>query len=155
MGEDDRAAAAAATRDAAQAETHAAETEHDRLTRQIADDEALRESVSREIAELRERLRRLAARRDEVTAQQQQIEAELASLPALPEVEAALAQAREAFEEARRKGQESIDAAREAERYESDAARAAVAQAEAERVEIGARPRRRAAGRRGEPCRGQ
>ena len=136
VGEDERAAEAAATRDAAQADTLAAETEHDRLTRQIADDEALRESVSREVAELRERLRRLAARRDEVTAQQQQIEAELSSLPALPEVEAALAEARLAFEEARRKGQESIDAAREAERYESDAARAAVAQAEAERVEM-------------------
>ena len=136
VGEDERAAAAAATRDAAQADTLAAETEHDRLTRQIADDEALRESVSREVAELRERLRRLAARRDEVTAQQQQIEAELSSLPALPEVEAALAEAREAFEEARRKGQESIDAAREAERYESDAARAAVAQAEAERIDM-------------------
>lgn len=136
VGEDDRAAAAAATRDAAQADTLAAEAEHDRLTRQIADDEALRESVGREVAELRERLRRLAVRRDEVSAQQQQVEAELSSLPALPEVEAALAQAREAFEEARRKGQESIDAAREAERYESDAARAAVAQAEAERLEM-------------------
>src|SRR5262249_2993941 len=118
-----------------QAETTAAEGEHDRLTRQIADDEALRESVSREVAELRERLRRLAARRDEVTAQQQQIQAELSSLPALPEVEAALTAAREAFDEARRKGQEAIDAAREAERYESDAARAAVARAEAERLE--------------------
>ena len=136
VGEDERAAEAAATRDAAQADTLAAETEHDRLTRQIADDEALRESVSREVAELRERLRRLAARRDEVTAQQQQVEAELSSLPALPEVEAALAEARLAFEEARRKGQESIDAAREAERYESDAARAAVAQAEAERIDM-------------------
>ena len=90
VGEDERAADAAATRDAAQADTLAAEAEHDRLTRQIADDEALRESVSREVAELRERLRRLAARRDEVTAQQQQVEAELSSLPALPEVEAAL-----------------------------------------------------------------
>jgi chromosome segregation protein len=136
VGEDERAAEAAATRDAAQADTLAAETEHDRLTRQIADDEALRESVGREVAELRERLRRLAARRDEVTAQQQQVEAELANLPALPEVEAALAEARLAFEEARRKGQESIDAAREAERYESDAARAAVAQAEAERLDM-------------------
>ena len=41
VGEDERAAEAAATRDAAQADTLAAETEHDRLTRQIADDEAL------------------------------------------------------------------------------------------------------------------
>ena len=57
---------------------HAAETEHDRLTRQIADDEALRDSVSREIAELQERLRRLAARREEIAGQQRQIEAELA-----------------------------------------------------------------------------
>ena len=47
-----------------------------------------------------------------------------------------MAEARLAFEEARRKGQESIDAAREAERYESDAARAAVAQAEAERIDM-------------------
>src|SRR5262245_31025970 len=136
VGEDERAAAAAATRDAAQTETTAAEAEHDRLTRQIADDEALRDSVSREVVELRERLRRLAARRDEVMAQQPPVEAERSSLPAPPEVEAALAAARGAFEEARRKGQESIDAAREAERYESDNARAAVAQAEAERMEM-------------------
>lgn len=136
VGEDDRAAAAAATRDAAQAETVAAETEHDRLTRQIADDEALRSSVGREIADLRERLRRLEQRRDEIAGQQAQIESELSRLPALPEVEAALAAAREALDEARRSGQESIEAAREAERFESDAARVAVARAEAERQDM-------------------
>ena len=83
VGEEDRAAAAAEARDTAQAETHAAESEHDRLTRQIADDEALRDSVGREIAELQERLRRLAARREEIAGQQRQIESELAGLPAL------------------------------------------------------------------------
>ena len=67
VGEEDRAAAAEEARDTARAETSAAEAEHDRLTRQIADDEALRQSVAREIAELQERLRRLPSRRDEVT----------------------------------------------------------------------------------------
>ena len=136
VGEEDRAAAAAGARDTAQAETHAAETEHDRLTRQIADDEALRDSVGREIAELQERLRRLAARREEIAGQQRQIEGELAGLPALVEVEAARDAARSAFDEARQQGQQAIDAAREAERYESDAARQAVAKAEAERIDL-------------------
>src|SRR5216683_2289774 len=136
VGEEDRAAAAAEARDTAQAETHAAETEHDRLTRQIADDEALRDSVGREIAELQERLRRLAARREEIAGQQRQIESELSGLPALAEVEAALDAARTAFDEARQQGQQAIDAAREAERYESDAARQAVAKAEAERIDL-------------------
>ncbi len=136
VGEEDRAAAAAEARDTAQAETHAAETEHDRLTRQIADDEALRDSVGREIAELQERLRRLAARREEIAGQQRQIESELAGLPALAEVEAARDAARSAFDEARQQGQQAIDAAREAERYESDAARQAVAKAEAERIDL-------------------
>ncbi|MEA2853215.1 MAG: chromosome segregation protein, partial [Rhodospirillaceae bacterium] len=135
VGEEDRAAAAAEARDTAQARTHAAESEHDRLTRQIADDEALRDSVGREIAELQERLRRLVARREEIAAQQRQIESELAGLPALVEVEATLDAARVSFDEARQQGQQSIDAAREAERYESEAARQAVAQAQAERIE--------------------
>src|SRR5882762_6904142 len=134
VGEEDRAAAAAEARDTAQAETHAAESEHDRLTRQIADDEALRDSVGREIAELQERLRRLAARREEIAGQQRQLESELSGLPALAEVEATLDAARVAFDEARQQGQQSIDAAREAERYESDAARLAMAKAEAERI---------------------
>ena len=136
VGEDERAAAAQQARDAAHATTVEAETEHDRLTRQIADDEALRESISREIAELEERLVRLAARREEVVALQRQIEAELGGLPALSEVEAALEAARAAFEGARRDGQGAIDAAREAERYEFDAARQAVANAEAERLDL-------------------
>ena len=136
VGEEDRAAAARQTRDAAQADTAAAEQEHDRLTRQIADDEALRQSVSRELAELQGRLRRMAVRCDEVTAQQRQIETELAGLPALDEVEAALEAARTAFEEARRQGQEAIESAREAARFESDAARLAVAKAEAERIDM-------------------
>ena len=135
VGEEDRAFAAAEARDTAQAETHAAEGEHDRLTRQIADDEALRDSVGREIAELQERLRRLAARREEIAAQQRQIESELAGLPALVEVEAARDAAPSAFDEARQQGQQAIDAAREAERYESEAARQAVAEAHAERIE--------------------
>ncbi|TMJ25519.1 MAG: chromosome partitioning protein ParA, partial [Alphaproteobacteria bacterium] len=104
VGEDERAAAAQQARDAAHDATVAADTEHDRLTRQIADDEALRQSVRREVAELQERLRRLEMRRDEVAGQQRQIEAELASLPALGEVEAALQAARLAWEEARRQG---------------------------------------------------
>ena len=136
VGEEDRAAAAQQARDAAHTETTAAEAEHDRLNRQIADDEALRQSVTREIAELQDRLRRLSVRRDEVAAQQQQVQSDLASLPALPEVEAELEAARAALDEARRTGQEAIEAAREAERYESDAARIAVAKAEAERLDM-------------------
>src|SRR5882672_8917075 len=136
VGEDERAAAAQQARDTAHATTVEAETEHDRLTRQIADDEALRESTSREIAELEERLGRLATRREEVAALQRQIEGELGGLPALGEVEAALEAARATLEDARRDGQGAIDAAREAERYESDAARQAVAKAEAERLDL-------------------
>ena len=115
---------------------HAAETEHDRLTRQIADDEALRDSVGREIAELQERLRRLAARREEIAGQQRQIESELAGLPALPRSRPRSTPPARAFDEARQQGQQAIDAAREAERYESDAARQAVAKAEAERIDM-------------------
>ena len=136
FGEEDRAAAAEEARDTARIGTNEAEAEHDQLTRQIADDEALRQSVSREIAELQDRLRRLSSRRDEVAAQQRQLETELSNLPALPEVEAELEAARTALEEARLTGQESIEAAREAERYESDAARQAVAKAEAERLDM-------------------
>ncbi|MBN9514186.1 MAG: AAA family ATPase [Alphaproteobacteria bacterium] len=136
VGEEDRAEAAHEARDTAQAETATAETEHDQLTRQIAADEALRQSVSRELSELQDRLRRLTVRRDEVAAQQQQIENELSNLPALPEVEEALEAARVALEEARYQGQEAIEAAREAERYESEAARIAVAKAEAERQDM-------------------
>jgi chromosome segregation protein len=135
VGEDERAAAAAAARDAAQVTTQEAEAEHDRLTRQIADDEALRDSIGREVAELQERLRRLAARREEIAAQQRQIEGELATQPALAEVEAALEAARAALEQTRRQSEHAVEAARDAERYESEAARAAVAEAEAERVE--------------------
>ncbi|MBS0520131.1 MAG: AAA family ATPase [Proteobacteria bacterium] len=136
VGEEDRAAAAQQARDEARTATAATEADHDRLTRQIADDEALRNSVSREIAEVQDRLRRLEARRAEVGAQQQQIENELKNLPALSEVEAALEAARVALEETRRQSAEAIEAAREAERYESDAARVAVAKAESERVEM-------------------
>ena len=136
VGEEERAEAAQEARDTARAETNSAEAGLDRLTRQIADDEALRQSVSREIADLQDRLRRLTSRRDEVTAQQRQLEVELSNLPALPEVEAELEAARTALEEARLTGQESIEAAREAERYESDAARQAVAKAEAERLDM-------------------
>ncbi len=136
VGEEDRAEAAQEARDTAQAETGTAESELDQLTRQIAADEALRQSVGRELSELQDRLRRLTVRRNEVAAQQQQIENELASLPALPEVEQALEAARVALEEARYQGQDAIEAAREAERYESEAARAAVAKAEAERLDM-------------------
>ncbi len=136
VGEEERAAEAQQARDAAYSTTVTAEAEHDRLTRQIADDEALRDSTTREIAELEERLRRLAVRREEVAALQRQIEGELAGLPALGEVEAALDAARSALEEARRQGLGAIEAARGAERYKSDAAREAVAKAEAERVDL-------------------
>jgi chromosome segregation protein len=136
VGEEERASAAHQARDAAHSTTVTAETEHDRLTRQIADDEALRDSTSREIAELEERLRRLAQRREEVAGLQRQIENELAGLPPLGEVEAALEAARAALEESRREGHAAIEAAREAERYESDAARQAVATAEAERLDV-------------------
>jgi chromosome segregation protein len=136
VGEDDRAAAARQARDAAHAATTAAEGEHDRLTRQIADDEALRDSVGREIAELQDRLRRLGVRRAEIAAQQREVEGELAGLPSLPEVEAALAAARAGLDDARRQGEQTIEAAREAERYESDAARQAVVKAEAERIDM-------------------
>ena len=136
VGEDERAAEAQQARNAAHATTVAAEGEHDRLTRQIADDEALRDSTAREIAELEERLRRLAMRREEVATLQRQIEGELAGLPALADVEAALEAARSTLEEARHRGLGTIEAAREAERYESDAARQAVAKAEAERLDL-------------------
>ncbi|WIM12009.1 AAA family ATPase [Enhydrobacter sp.] len=136
VGEEDRAAAAQQARDEAHAATGEAEAEHDRLMRQIADDEASRASVSREITELQERLRRLEARRAEVADQQRQVEDELRSLPALSEVEAALEAARLALEETRRESARAIEGARAAERYESDAARMAVASAEAERVEM-------------------
>jgi chromosome segregation protein len=136
IGEDERAEAAAQARTEAKEATVAAESEHDRLTRQIADDQALRDSVSREIAELQERLRRLEARRQEVAGQQQSIEKELSALPALAEVEEALEAARIAWEESKISGEEAIEQAREAERYESEAARQAVARAEAERIEM-------------------
>ena len=136
VGEEDRADAAQQAREAAHESTTEAEGAHDSLTRQIADDEALRDSVSREIAELEDRLRRLYVRHDEMAAQQRQIETDLASLPAMDVVEAALEAARTAFENARRTGQEAIDAARESERYESEAARQAVAKAEAERLDM-------------------
>ena len=67
VGEEERAAEAQQARDGVST-TVTAEAEHDRLTRQIADDEALRDSTTREIAELEERLRRLAVRREEVAA---------------------------------------------------------------------------------------
>src|SRR5712692_4408094 len=70
VGENERAAEAQQARDAAHSTTVTTEAEHDRLTRQIADDEALRDSTTREIAELQERLRRLALRREEGTALQ-------------------------------------------------------------------------------------
>lgn len=136
VGEETRAAEAQAARDHAHKATADAEGAHDRLTRQIADDEALRDSISREIAEFEDRLRRLSARRDEVVAQQRQVEAELASLPPMVEVDAAFERARATFEEARRQGQGAIDAARESERYESEAAREAVARAETERLDL-------------------
>ena len=108
IGEDERAESARVAREEAHRATAAAEGEHDRLTRQIADDEALRHSVSREVAELEDRVRRLLARRDEVAAQQRQVEGELSALPALAEVEAALEQARTAFEEARQIGRAHV-----------------------------------------------
>ena len=110
MGEEERAEAAEQARDEARTETNAAEAEHDQLTRQIADDEALRQSVSREIAELQDRLRRLSSRRDEVLAQQHQLETELSNLPALPEVEAELEAARAALEETSLGSQDAIAA---------------------------------------------
>src|SRR5476651_2200348 len=127
VGEDDRATAAQQARDEAHEATIAAETEHDRLTGQIAADEALRNSVSREIAELQDRLRRLGVRREEIATQQRAVEAELAGLPALPEVEAALEAARAGLEEARRQGEQTIEAAREAERQAAEASHAAAA----------------------------
>ncbi len=136
VGEEDRAAAAQEMRVEAQEATVTAEGEHDRLTRQIADDEALRNSVSREITELQDRLRRLTVRREEIATQQRALESELSNLPALPDVEAALEAARAALEEARLQGEQTIEAAREAERYESEAAREAVAKAEAERIDM-------------------
>ena len=136
VGEDDRAAAAQQARDEASEATHAAEVEHDRLTRQIADDEALRHSVMREISEMQDRLRRLTLRRDEVSAQQRQIEGELAGLPAMGDVEATLTAAHAALDAARQSGQQSVDGAREAERYESASARQRVERAEAERLDM-------------------
>ena len=137
VGEDERAASAAQARDEAQEATVAAEAEHDRLTRQIADDEALRNSVSREIAELQERLRRLEMRRDGGRGP-----AALRSRPSwrtcrrCPRSRARSKPRVSPGKKPRRQGAESIEQAREAERYESDAARQAVARAEAERIEM-------------------
>src|SRR6185437_9685153 len=125
VGEDERAEAAAQARDEAQATTVAAEAEHDRLTKQIADDQALRDSVSREIAELQERLRRLEMRREEVAGQQRSIEQELSALPAMAEVEGALEAARLAWDEAKRMGAEAIEQARAAERCAAETSFAA------------------------------
>jgi chromosome segregation protein len=136
VGEDEQAAAASRARDQAQSATVAAEAEHDGLTRQIADDQAMRDSVSREIAELQERLHRLRMRSEEVAGQQRALETELANLPALTEVEGALEAARLAWDDAKRAGSEAVEQAREAERYESEAARRAVARAEADRIEM-------------------
>ncbi|HTE38383.1 MAG TPA: AAA family ATPase, partial [Reyranella sp.] len=136
VGEDDRAAAAHQARETAQAAAVEAESENERLTRQIAADDAARQSVSREIAELQERLRRLAVRQGEISTQRHQIEKELSELPVLADVEAALAAARSGLAETRTRGQQSIESAREAARYESDAARAAAARAETERTEM-------------------
>jgi chromosome segregation protein len=133
VGEEERAASAAQTRDVARETTTTAEAEHHRLTRQIADDEALRGSISREVAELQERLRRLGARREEIVQQQRQVEGALAGLPVLAEVEAAMEEVRRAFEQVRQRGAQAVEQARQAERQESEAARAAVARAEAER----------------------
>jgi chromosome segregation protein len=135
VGEDERQAEAQKARDAAYEATTQAEGEHERLTRKIADDEALRQSVTREIGELQERTARLQMRREEATAQQRQIEQELASLPAMAEVEATLDAARATFEAGRAKGQEIIDAARDAERRTVEAARKRVESAQADRIE--------------------
>ncbi|MBM3644351.1 MAG: hypothetical protein FJX02_08430 [Alphaproteobacteria bacterium] len=135
-GETERLAAAQAARDAALTAVDEAETEHDRLTRQIADDEALRLAADRAIVDLRDRLARLAARRDEVQGQHARIAAELSALPAMADMDAALAATRADWERARAEGTAAIEAARDAERYESDAARARARQAETDRVSM-------------------
>jgi chromosome segregation protein len=136
VGEEPRASSAQQARDIALGATTEAEGELDRLTRQIADDEALRDSVGREIAELEERLNRLAARRDEMAGQKRQIENELGGLPSLAEIEAALEAARGSLEQARQQSLAAIESARGAERHQSQAAREAVARVHAERIEM-------------------
>ncbi|HYC63197.1 MAG TPA: chromosome segregation protein SMC, partial [Reyranellaceae bacterium] len=116
--------------------TTTAEGEHERLTKKIADDEALRQSITREIGELSERLSRLQARREEALAQQRQIGEELAALPGMADVEAAIEAARATFEAARGKAQQAIDVAREAERGEIEQVRQRVERAQADRVEM-------------------
>ncbi|HYC64462.1 MAG TPA: AAA family ATPase, partial [Reyranellaceae bacterium] len=136
VGEDERAAEARQARDAAHQATTTAEGEHERLTKKIADDEALRQSITREIGELSERLVRLQARREEALAQQRQIGEELAALPGMADVEAAIEAARATFEAARGRAQQVIDAAREAERGEIEQVRQRVERAQTDRVEM-------------------
>ncbi len=139
-GEAERQAAADAARDAARQATDVAEAELDRLTRQIAADETLMQSVQREIAELNERLIRLKARREETDSQRQELGGKLAALPALADVEAAANAAREALERIRGESaaaleaaqaneQAAVERAREAQATAAEAARAALAQA--------------------------
>jgi len=134
VGEDERANVARQARDDALGATTTAEAEHERLMRKVADDEALRDSVDREIAEFEDRLRRLAARREEVAGLQRQIETELGALPAMAEIESTSTAARATLEQARRQGLAAIEAAREAEHSQSEAAREAIAKAQADRV---------------------
>jgi chromosome segregation protein len=134
VGEQEREAEAAADRDAARAATSAAEQELDRLTRQIADDEALAASVSREIAELNERLARLAARRADVASQREALERELAQLPALAAAEQDSAAAAAALQATRERTHDAVEQARAAERQAHEQALATIAAAETDRL---------------------
>ncbi|TWT02792.1 AAA family ATPase, partial [Reyranella sp. CPCC 100927] len=129
VGEDERQEAAVEARDAARIAMDGAEAELDRLTRQIAADETLMASVQREIAEFNERLIRLKARRDETDNQRRQIGSELATLPALADIEAAAEAAREALMQARDEAAERVEAAQTAERAAVEQARGAQATA--------------------------
>jgi len=145
--------AAAEARDTAQAETHAAESEHDRLT---PPDRRRRgrcatASVARSPS-CRSAMRRLVARREEIANQQRQ--RSRASLPAFRRSSRSKPRStppRVAFDEARQQGQQAIDAAREAERYDiRGRRRQAVAEDQAQAYRDGARPARPTRGRRGE-----
>jgi chromosome segregation protein len=135
VGDDERQQAARAARDAAHAATEQAEAELDRLTRQIAADEALMESVQRDIAELNERLIRLGARRDETETQRRDIAGRLAALPALADIEAAAEAAMRDLARARADGAAAVEAGQTHDRLTAEQARQArAAAAEATRA---------------------
>ncbi len=100
-GEDDARVAAVQARDEAAAVVGALEAEVAALSDRAAADEAARHSLTRRIAELEERARRIAARQEETAAQRTATEADTIDPDHLASAEAALGAARAALESAR------------------------------------------------------